>query len=513
MTTLISSDLVKEQQQEATNPRPIALTYNETEHTIASSFIILMLCMAIVLSTLAYGTVHSWSLAFFQAGAAIVTILWVADAWDSKRLRISTNILQLPLIGLFLIGLVQILPLGLGTAIEGLSTKPVQTLSIDPYSTRFALIQIASLFIYFAATLAFIDSPRRLRLLVNTIIIFGFILAILGLTQSYTSPEKIFWIRDIKGAIPFGPFINRHHFAAYMELTLLLPLGLLFTGAIEVERRVLYGFAIVLMAIALIATGSRGAIVGLVAALFFLSVVSSVIWRRKEREGEKRRSTIYLVLTRLGIGLLLIIAILIGALYFGGEESLSRIVGTINSQDPSSGRLYFWKISLSIIRDNPIIGVGLGAFGLAFTKYDTNNGLYRVEQAHNDYLQVLTDTGIVGALVGLFFLAALFYLGLKKLRSGDKFRRGISMGALAGCFAVLVHSFFEFSLHTTSNALLFLVFVALATTGKFVEDETAQITKRKRRRRKRHSTPRETTINDQTEVMQSPNKDAELITQ
>src|SRR4029453_12679310 len=104
-------------------------------------------------------------------------------------------------------------------------------------STRFILMQVAALLIYFAAVLVFTDTPKRLRLLVRTIAVFGFFLAIFGLTQSFTSPDKLYCIRDTPQAEAFGPFINRHHFAGYMELTLALPLGLVFTGAIEKEKK------------------------------------------------------------------------------------------------------------------------------------------------------------------------------------------------------------------------------------------------------------------------------------
>ncbi|MBA3768730.1 MAG: hypothetical protein H0W99_17470, partial [Acidobacteria bacterium] len=72
--------------------------------TLASRFIFLIICVSIVLSTLAYGTVHYWSLAVFQAGAALIIVLWAVDAWTSLRLRISRNALQWPLLGLILIG-------------------------------------------------------------------------------------------------------------------------------------------------------------------------------------------------------------------------------------------------------------------------------------------------------------------------------------------------------------------------------------------------------------------------
>ena len=124
------------------------------------------------------------------------------------------------------------------------------------------------------------------------------------------------------------------------------------------------------------------------------------------------------------------------------------------------------------------LGTGLGAYGVSYTQYDSRNGLFRLEQAHNDYLQVLSDGGIVGAVLALSFVVLLFYKAIVRAKSRDDFRRGIALAGLSGCFGVLVHSFFDFTLHTTSNALLFLVLAALATVNGRVEDAP-----RKRRRR------------------------------
>ncbi|MDX6696425.1 MAG: hypothetical protein QOF02_4028 [Blastocatellia bacterium] len=432
----------------------------------------LLLCAAIVLSTLAYGTVHYWALAVFGIGACAIVCCWAADAWLSNHLRFSLNWLQLPLVGLLLIGLVQLLPLGSSAPDTAgiISQSPVRSLSFDPYSTRLALVQITALLIYFAATLAFIDSPRRLRLIVRTIVIFGFALAIFGLIQSYTSPNKVYWIRELPQAAPFGPFINRHHFAGYMEMTLGVTLGLLLSGAIEREKRPLYIFAAAMMGIALVMTNSRGGLISLVVETFFLLLLTG-FGRRHDGadETDDRSARIRTALVRVGLALGVVIALFAGVVLLGGEAALSRIVGTVNAEDPTTGRAHFWTTSLKIIEDHPVMGVGLGAFSLAYTRYDTRNGLFRLEQAHNDYLQTLTDAGIIGLLFGLFFIGALFRGGLQRRESNDVFRRGVATGALAGCFAVLVHSFFDFTLHTTSNALLFLVLAALATLNGRVE--------------------------------------------
>jgi O-antigen ligase len=167
----------------------------------------------------------------------------------------------------------------------------------------------------------------------------------------------------------------------------------------------------------------------------------------------------------IGSALMLIVLLIGSALFFGGETSVSRGIGLNNQGDVSTGRFHFWQVAWQIIIHNPIIGAGLDAFGVAFTRYDTWNGLYRVEQAHNDYLQILADAGIPGFLCLLVFIFLLFKKGLQVVRqSGDNlFQRGTAVGALAGCFGILIHSFFDFPLRTPSNALFFLVLTALAT--------------------------------------------------
>ncbi|HYE64505.1 MAG TPA: O-antigen ligase family protein [Pyrinomonadaceae bacterium] len=490
MTTSISNASVEVLTHETAAQIEPALEQSRAEpvHTLASRFIFLVLCLAIVLSTLAYGTVHYWSLAVFQAGAALIILLWAIDAWRSGDLRVSRNPLQWPLLGLLIIGLVQLLPFGGTSGAGALSVEPVRTLSLDPYSTRLTLVRLFALFIYFAAALVFTDSSHRLRLLVRTIIIFGFLLAILGLIQSFTRPTKVYWLRELQQSTPFGPFINRHHFAGYMELTMALPLGLLFSGAVEREKSFIYIFAAGMMGIALIMTNSRGGIISLFAEAAFLVAVTGFRRKHGRHHATQKHGRMRGALVRAGLGLSLVLAILIGVILLGGEAALSRFVGTVNAEDPTTGRAHYWSVTLDIIRNHPLIGTGLGAYGVVYTRYDSRNGLFRLEQAHNDYLQVIADAGLLGAALGLLFLVALFRLGSARLETEDRFRRGVATGALAGCFAVLVHSFFDFTLHTTSNALLFLILAALATLNGRVE-RAEQKRRRRKRHRRRSSTP------------------------
>jgi len=483
MTTSLSSAETSVVVAEPAAP-PVQRSASETRpyrirHTLPSRFAFLMICVAIVLSALAYGTVHYWALGLFNLGSLTLLLLWVMDSWTLGTFRVSRNLLQLPLLGAIVLGIVQLLPLREVGSDGAIATGLVNTLSLDPNSTRLVLVQLSSLLVYFAGTLVFVDSPHRLHVLVRTIMVFGFLLAILGLSQSFTSPTKVYWFRELNQSTAFGPFINRHHFAGYMELTIALPLGLLFAGAVDKEKRIIYLFVAGLMGVALVMTASRGGIVSLVAEIFFLMIVTA-IWRKPSERRRKRGYRFKHVLGRLGMTGALLVGLFLGVVLLGGEFSINRLIDSVNTNDPTTGRSHFWSVTLDIIKAHPYVGTGLGAYGVIYTRYDTRNGLYRLEQAHNDYLQVLSDAGIIGAVLAFSFVVLLFWKAIVRARSRDDFRRGVALAALSGCFAVLVHSFFDFTLHTTSNALLFLVLAALATLNGRVED--APPPRRKRRR-------------------------------
>lgn len=182
-----------------------------------------------------------------------------------------------------------------------------------------------------------------------------------------------------------------------------------------------------------------------------------------------------------------------GALVIAGPEVFTRFLGTPVAEDPTTGRAHFWETTVKVISDHPLVGSGMGSLGVVFTRYDTKNGLYRVEQAHNDYLQTLSDGGLIGAVLGLAFIIILFRRGFARRETHDKFRSAVTTGALAGCFAVLVHSLFDFTLHTTANALLFLIVAAIATQDTRV-NTTYDVRQRFRRSRSRPAETADQTI-------------------
>lgn len=444
-----------------------ALTTNNLPRT--SGIIFFLLLAALVFAPVAFGAVDLWASGILTLIAFLIIVLWLFDAWKTGEFSFNTNRLQIPLIGFILIGLIQLLPLRSADIAAGvLSVPAVSSLSLDPYTTRFAVVQLCVYLVFFASCLTFIDNPKRLKKTVLLVIVFGSLMAFFGILQRLANPEGIYGVRPTPYAVPFGSFVNQHHFAAFMEMTIGLTLGLLYNKSTKKDKRLLLAMAVVIMGIALVFTSSRGGILSLFGVIGFVTLISFLRKNTGDEDEDEEipKSSFQRKFALIGGGLALVLVLFGSILLLGGGESLTRGMGFINQSDISNGRSHFWSVTLQIIRDYPILGAGFNAYGVAFTHYDTWNGSLRIEQAHNDYLQIFADAGIFGLACALAFVYFLFKQGLEKInQTTDRYRRGVVIGALAGCFGILLHSFFDFPLRTPSNAFYFLMLTALAVVS------------------------------------------------
>jgi O-antigen ligase len=446
---------------------------------------VVILCVIMVVSVLLYGAVDTGTLALLSFLSFLLIGYWALSGWRVGNLPIDLNTIQLPIIALGPIGVVQLMPLRGGTVPPGLlDVAASASISLDPYATRFFLMRLFLYVIFFAAALTFVNSVSRLRMMVVTLITFGALIAFYSILQRVEDSSTIYWLRQPAQAIPFGTFINRHHFAALMEMTLGLTLGILFAGGVQRNRWIFIILGAVVMAISIVLTGSRGGLIGLLTSLISIAAFSAYGRRDKRDRGDERGISPVLILAAAGVFLIFTIGLVV---FLGGADPLLRSSGAGTpggAGDISSGRIEFWQTALKIFVDHPIIGVGLDAFGVAYSAYDPSSGMFRVEQAHNDYLQTLADSG----LLGFACVAAFIYLLLKKGASviGDissGFRRGAAVGALAGCAGILVHSFFDFPLRTPANAFVFLALAAISVA------DLNDVKPRRRRSRSRKDRP------------------------
>lgn len=431
-----------------------------------SGIVFFLLCLIPFFSVIAFGANDFWALGFVSFLTFLLAAFWLVDAWVQKEFIFNSSLVQLPLAALILLGFIQLLPFRSANIPDELLSIPVKnSFSVASYATRLALAQLIIYFIFLAAASAYINNRKRLEKLIFATVIFASLMAFFGILQRLANSDAIYGLRPSPHALPFASFINQHHFAAFMEMTIGICLALIFGQAIKKDKQILLIIAAVVMGIAILLTGSRGGLISFFGVVGFL-VTANILGKKKSETGDGEANIFRRNIAVIAGGLALILVLFGAVLLLGGDEAVLRGVGLqANQTDITTGRSHFWQVAFKIFFAHPILGAGLDSFGTIFPAYDSWNGTVRVEQAHNDYLQILAEAGILGFGCVAAFIFLLFRQGLKIIgATDDNFRRSAATGALAGCFGILIHSFFDFPLRTTSNAFFFLLLVVIATT-------------------------------------------------
>ncbi len=416
--------------------------------------IYLLVLVLLVLTPLPYGSVETWSIALWEILVFGAVGLWVLSAVVEGRLKIKLNPLAWPMLALLILAIVQVWPI---------ATDGRQTISFSPYATtQFAIKLLASIcFLLLFAT--FVNNDERRLTAVKVMIAVCAVIAIVGIGQAYIG--RLVWQR---GA--FGPFVNRNHFAGFLEMGVALAGGLMIGRVVKQVWLAVYGSCALAMCAGIGLSASRGGVLALVAEIVFLVLIAIPTFFHSHQPNKSRRAG---MLIRSAAALLIGIGAIAGAMLLVGSEGLvanfSQLQAETQGELPASERFSrrdIWNATTQLIKDHPVTGVGLGAFQFAYTRYDQSSGIQRVEQSHNDYLQIVADGGVIGGFIALVFVVLLFVRGFITVQTHNRQKRAVVMGALAGCFAIAVHSFVEFNLQITSNAQLFLALAALATTGR-----------------------------------------------
>ena len=406
----------------------------------------------LVLTPLPYGTVETWSITLWQLSLLALAVLWGLAMLRDGALAWPSSPLVWPLL-----------------AWLGWTCVQAATVSLDGFATRYAAAKLLTYLIFFTLFAAYVHDEARRRTAVKVIIAVCAIIALIGIAQKYTGS----WLWQ-RGA--FGPFVNRNHYAGFLVMGAGLAGGMLLERGAKNETLGLYAAAVIVMIAGIGLSASRGGVLALAAEAAFLIVVTRVGGVRDQASGAA------IALRTVGV-LLLGLAAIAGSIWLVGSEGLrenfARIeqdaqsnATTLNPYDLFSRR-DIWHASWQLFQKHPLTGVGLGAFPAAYSQYDPSSGAQRVEQTHNDYLQILTDSGLIGGGLALAFLVLLFVSGFRSAQTRDRQHRAITLGALTGCFAIVVHSFVDFNLQVTCNAQLFLALCALATTTRQSTDRTS----------------------------------------
>ncbi len=412
-------------------------------------------CLLVAFSVLAHGVVEVWSESVLEIGAALLFLGWALVAVRSDGSKIEWN--------------------GLHWAVAGLLTwatlQLVLRITVYPFLTWTGILRWGAIaLIFFVATQIF-EERRDLRVLTWFLIVFGFLVALEGIIQYFTSTGSIYWLRQLSAGEPFGPYVNRNHFAGLMEL--LAPIGMAFV-AFRGVRRDMVPLVVLFTLVpigALFLSASRG---GIVAFLIEVGILGALfIFRRSQKSR---------ILPAIAMVLLVIAAI--G--WLGATRALGRFLPNAPGEATLPRRWTMFKSTAHVFLDHPLTGTGLGTLVVVFPRYETNYDGKLVDHAHNDYIETLADLGIPGGLLGLGFLLVLFKRGSEALESEQShFSFAFHAAALTACTGLLFHSLVDFNLQIPSNALIFLIQAGLAVSPPLAQEV---VVRRSRSSSLRHST-------------------------
>lgn len=448
--------------------------------------IFVFLLVMIALTAVPYGTVEAWWEALFECAMFALTGLWLIEGWLSGAWHVRRRALLAPLVAMLLFMFVQTLTLPFGSEASAgalVGGKLWQAISADPYETRRGAIKLLALVSAFALLARYTHSTRRTLLLAYTVIGTGVASAVFGIIRQATQRSDGFFLPYLELNSGYGQFINKNHFAFLMEMALGLTLGFVVSrGGGRRERLLIYAAAGVPLWTALVLSNSRGGLLAMLCQLIFAALVWTTAskearqeeWKRGNRAGAPLKRIMSSAAARIALAVCLIAAAVVGIVWVGGETVVDRFEATSSdfgaqaeetatSSRYNTRRADIWRATWRLIKANPVAGVGVGGYWIAISSYNDASGQSTPQQAHNDYLELLASGGIIGAALAAWFVFAFIRLLRQTLQADDPLRRAVCFGALIGLLGAALHSFLDFGLHITANALVFACLIVLAT--------------------------------------------------
>jgi O-antigen ligase len=426
-----------------------------------------ILSFLIVVTPLAFGSVYPWAYKVITASAFLLLALWLFKALKDG----GFDYVRTPLnyfIPLFVIlVLYQLLPLPvplLYTIAPGREalrdaaglSGGFDTVALYPWAAKeYGLLLVAVMAIFFLTINIFRSRER-----VNRILMFSLAAALIVMVFAV-------YQRAAVNRYSFLPFVNKNHFAGYMELMIPMAVASIYHNAMKAMRgrpkdlknfifefssgvtgakAVFFICAALMLCFSVIMTGSRGGMLGMAFAV--LALVCLLIKNKKA-----------------GIRIILAVVAVFAVVVINADDGrIGERVGTLadlSADNSAILRQDIWRDTFKIIEGSPVIGVGLGSFETAYPFYKTIKRDVHIFQPEDDYLYMLAEGGIIG--LGLVVAFVLVYLksAFRLLGKRSSFVRGVAAGCISGIGALMLHGLVETNLHIPAILLLAVIFMAL----------------------------------------------------
>jgi O-antigen ligase len=448
----------------------------------------LILIFLLVFTPLASGSMDLWASSVMELGVLLIIVLWgiqqmmTSPSSDGRTLGTQRTgierhwVFPAILLAIF-VGLVVFQMINLPSNLIGIvSPKTVElrrqlqvsveqvnrvTLSFLPHATQIELFKwlaLIGLFFFLSSWKLSEEDYRVTGQLIWILLVVGSIESLYGLYGAFGRGQ---------GSAGMGTFVNRNHYAGYLLMIIPLSVGLLFSREVSQRRRysnwmsrlasldgrgILIGFGVILMILGLLFSASRMGISSLLISFTLLMMTL------RSRQGERRFSKKSALILGLGV--------LWGA-WIGLDAVISRF---FTSSEDFSTRWLIWTDTSQIVKDFPLFGAGLGSFAQIFPMHRSFHIRGLVSHAENDFLQLASDTGLIGLGLLLAVFVFLFFKAASRIRalSEGEPQRHLAIGSMVGILAIMFHSLVERNIQVPANAFLYTVLwaIVLATTRK-----------------------------------------------
>lgn len=446
------------------------------------------LLFLLVYTPFAFGGVTPYGLVTIQTVTGGLLLIWLIRLW-SQRYTFQFNALPCAIPVLLFVGLIVLQQIPLPVAVlSTLSPQAYQLYSEAARLTGASLPHFVPLSICVQATegglLMFLVYPALFFLMINIIRTpaqiyrFLYIIITVGLLEALSAIVYIFSKTHL---LPFyadivkvgGSFVNKNHFAGYIEMVILLALGLLFSGRNSaqsdftrhqtrgdvLEYRIKRGvvlFVILVMVLAHVLSGSRGGLISLAGGglCFVLLTARRHVLRKWVR-----------------LGLILLPVLMLSLVLVAPAEIFSKLERFTGEQIDTSFQIRWeiWRTQGHIFQDFPLLGTGWGTLAHIARRYQTFRWALRLAHSESDVVQLFAEMGIIGVGIFLWFGLAYFQQILRKSkRRHSRWAIALVSGGLSALVSLLIHGLVDFNLHIPSNTLLFTVIAALVYVTVFI---------------------------------------------
>lgn len=412
------------------------------------------------------GTMFVWRHAAVDAFERLKLFRWPLGLFGLFTALIWGQLLPLPAGGLALLSSETL------AVQQGVSTLRI---SLDPNQTQIYAALTFAYFSCFVVALLTVRDKERLDKLALFIVAAGLLQAIIGvLLFSVGAVYRIFFFDVIHNRV-IGTFGYHNHFAGYMEICLSVGIGLMLArlGAEKSEQvgnwkhklvkifdfilspKMRLRMMLIILVIALVLTRSRMGNAGFFAAMLIVGLIAIILSRKMAP------ATIGLIAS------LVIIDVVIVGTWVGLEKVVERVRDTAMVQEVGAReesvelRTEVARYSVDLVREFPVFGTGAGSFYNTYLRYRTPRELYW-DHAHNDYVEIAADTGLVGlGILACFVVLTAARAILILMRRRSSLPRGVAFGSLMAIVAIAIHSTVDFNLQLPANALTLIVVMAM----------------------------------------------------